>query len=168
MYFQTPANLPAFTFYCAANDANGNNQRDPGDRIYATSLKLTPGSVSLTLKTVPKVGASTRLDLDVPAGGGKSYVLAASFSNAGIPIGTRAIPLGVDGLLVLTVSNVLPSIFQGYHGVLDNAGRASATLVLPNAPSLQGVVLHHAFVVIDPSRPMGIGTISNGLPVTVF
>jgi len=168
MYFKTPANLPAFTFYCAANDANGNDQRDPGDRIYTSSLKLSPGSVPLTLKTVPLVGTNVRLDLDAPGDGGKPYVLAASLSNAGIPIGTKVIPLGVDALLLLTVTNALPFIFQQYHGVLDSTGKASATLAVPNVASLKGVQLHHAFVVIDFNQPQAIGTVSNGLPVTIF
>lgn len=168
MYFKTPANLPAFSFYCAANDANGNDRPDPGDRIYATSLKLTPGPVPLGLGSVPVVGANVRLDLDAPGDGGKSYVLAASLSNTGIPVGTRVIPLGVDALLLLTVNNVLPVLFQRYHGVLDSTGRASATLAIPNVGGLKGLVLHHAFVVIDPNGPGGLGTISNGLPVTVF
>ena len=60
------------------------------------------------------------------------------------------------------------SIFDNLYRLLNNTGRASATLAVPNAASLKGVTLHHAFVVIDLGQPNAIGTVSNGLPVTIF
>jgi hypothetical protein len=94
--------------------------------------------------------------------------MAASFGNSGISIGGRKVPLALDTLLILTVQNLLPGIFRNYQGTLGSGGTASASLLIPSGPALKGVTLHHAFVVIDPSKPNGLGTISNGLPVTLY
>jgi len=167
-YFKTPAApVSAFTLYAASNDANDNNF-PTGDRIYTTNLPLTAGTVNLSMRSVPFTGTNVALDLNAPGDANKAYVLAASFSNLGIPIGSRVIPLFPDSLFVLTVTNAIPTVFQNYTGILDGSGRATATLVLLPFPALKGVILHHAFLVIDPTKPFSIGTISNGLPVVIF
>jgi hypothetical protein len=169
MYFRTPTTLQVpFTLYCAGNDANGNGRNDSGDLVYATSKKMTPGPVPLSLRSVPSPGTGVQLDLDAPGDGNRAYVLAASFGNRGISLGGRTVPLDADALLVVTVQNLAPGVFQGYQGVLDAGGRAAATLAVPALTALKGITVHHAFVVLDASGPGGIGTISNGLPVAIF
>jgi len=167
-YFRTPsAPVSAFTLYAAGNDANDNGFSS-GDRIYTTNLPFTAGTVNLSMRSIPATGTNVTFDLDAPGDAKKAYVMAASLSNLGIPIGGRKIPLFPDTLFGITVSNLIPSVFQNYTGILDASGRAKATLVLFPIPALKGMVLHHAFMVIDPPKPFSIGTISNGLPVVIF
>jgi hypothetical protein len=120
------------------------------------------------MTALPSIGASVPLVLNAPGDGGKAYVMAASLGASGIKVGSRTIPLSLDALLILTVQNLVPSIFQGYQGVLSASGTASAKLNVPTITALRGLTLHHAFVVVDPSQPNGLGTISNGLGITVF
>ena len=167
-YFTTPAQAVNFTFYAAGNAANGNGRRDKGDLVYATKLAMTPGNVNLTMKTVPVVGVNVRLDLDSAADGNKAYVMGASLSDTGFPVGGKTVPLGVDFLLILSINNLVPTLFQNYQGILNATGRATATLAVPSDPGLKGLTVHHAFVVLDATKPGGVGTVSNGLPVTLF
>jgi uncharacterized protein (TIGR03437 family) len=44
------------TFYVAANAANGNNQADPGDRIYTNNAKLTPAAGGGARPTISESG----------------------------------------------------------------------------------------------------------------
>jgi len=138
------------------------------DRTYTSSVPMSAGTVNLSMTALPQTGSVLPLALAAPGEGGKPYALAASFGNTGIKIGGRTIPLSFDTMLLLTVQNLLPGIFQKYQGTLSAGGTASASLLIPATAALKGITLHHAFVVIDPSKPGGIGTISNGLPVTLY
>lgn len=167
-YYQTPTASTTLTIYAAVIDANGNG-RDSGDQCYKSSVAMAPGAVPLSMKAVPATGTTLAIDLHSPSDANKPYVLAASFSNAGIPAGaSRRIPLFPDPIFAITVGNQLPSLFQRYSGVLDANGRASAGLRIFNNPSLVGITLHHAFIVPEAGQPNGIGTISNPLAVTIF
>ncbi len=168
-YFKTPPTATGFTMWAAGNDADG-RLTNINDHTYTTSRAMTAGSVPLSINgaTLPQRGASVTLDLDAPGDAGKVYVLAASFGTAGIPAGRqRVIPLTLDPLMIATARGLLP-MFRGYQGALDASGKATATLVIPNFAALTGVTLHHAFVVVDPAQPLGIGTISNPLPILLF
>jgi len=167
VYLTTPASPTAFTIYTAGLDGN-NNGGTSGDHTYTTSLKMTAGTVNLSMTALPSIGTPVPLVLNAPGDGNKAYVMAASLGATGIPIGGRTIPLSLDPLFLLTVQNLVPSVFQRYQGVLNAAGSATATLAVPAIAGLRGITLHHAFVVIDPARPNGLGTISNGLGILLF
>jgi len=167
VYFSAPVSPTTFTIYTAGLDGD-NRGNTSGDRVYTTSLKMTAGTVNLSMTALPSIGASVPLALNAPGDGSKAYVMAASLGASGINVGGRTIPLSLDPLLILTVQNLVPSIFQGYQGVLSAPGTATAKLIVPSMTALRGLTLHHAFVVIDPSRPNGLGTISNGLGITLF
>jgi hypothetical protein len=167
VYLTTPSTPTNFTLYTAGLDGNGTGGTS-GDRTYTTSHPMAAGTVNLSMTALPQTGSVLPFALDAPGDGGKPYALAASFGNTGLKIGGRTIPLSLDTMLLLTVQNLLPGIFQKYQGTLSAGGTASASLVIPATAALKGVTLHHAFVVIDPAKPAGIGTISNGLAVTLY
>jgi len=166
-YLTTPSTPTKFTLYTAGLDGNGNGGTS-GDRTYTTSHPMSAGTVNLSMTALPQTGSVLPFALDAPGDGGKPYALAASFGNSGIKIGGHTIPLSFDSLLLLTVQNVLPGIFQKYQGTLSAGGTASASLLIPALAALKGITLHHAFLVIDPSKPGGIGTVSNGLAVSLY
>ncbi len=167
-YFQVPTTAQNFTCYCAGNDTNDNN-RNTGDRIRLTKVDFTPGVADLSLRAIPRPGSPVQIDLHAPSEANKPYVLAASFGNSGIPIGgNRVVPLALDNLFLLTALNQVPALFQNYTGILDVNGRATATLVVAPIPQLAGVVVHHAYIVLDGSAPNGISFVSFGLPVLII
>lgn len=168
-YYQFPAASQNLTFYAAGNDTNDNG-RNSGDKVYKTKVDMFPGAVPLSMRAIPRPGGTVPLDLHAPNDPNRSYIMAVSLSNAGIPVGSRVIPLFPDTIFFVTLSNFLPTVTRNYQGVLDANGRATATLDLTSLtnPALQGITLHHAFVVLNPASPNGISTISNGLPVLII
>jgi hypothetical protein len=167
VYFATPVTSTAFTVFAAGNDTD-NNGKNTGDRVYTAKLAMQPGAVPLSMAALPQTGATVPLDLDAPGLGGRSYALGASLGDRGLSLGGRAVPLAVDALLFVSVGGLAPGVFRDYVGILDKQGRARAQLVIPSAAALAGVTVHHAFVVLDASKPGGVGLVSNPLPVTVY
>lgn len=109
---------------------------------------------------IPAVGSVYPVFLTSPTDAGKAYILAASFSTRpGIPLGSRTVPLNLDDLF--TISQIIPAIFQNFHGFLNASGQAVALLNIPPAPALRGFGFYLAAVVVDPGAPQGIGTITN-------
>jgi hypothetical protein len=89
------------------------------------------------------------------------YQMGSSVGNGPIPIDSRQLYLSVDALLVLSTGGVLPSVFKDYSGFLDNSGKATASLEIPNIPALTGVDIYTAFVTLKASAPSGVSAISN-------
>lgn len=124
------------------------------------------GVIAPTLTGVPRVG--TTVFVDLAAEPDAWYQLAASFgTRPGIDLGSRNIPLNPDALLVLTLSNQLPGVFQNLAGYLNARGEARAWMVIPNAAGLVGVSFYMAFVTLDAVQPQGINTISSATPVKI-
>ncbi len=140
----------------------------PQDRTYTKSHKVTPGTVNLSMMALPRTGTTIALALDAPGDGNKPYIMASSLGNSGIKIGNRTIPLSPDNLMLLTVQNLVPAVFQNYQGILSPSGKASSAIAVPGISALAGLTLYSAFIVIDFSKPNGIGTISNGLAITLY
>lgn len=166
-YFRAPTTATNFGLWGASIDADGNG-RDSNDRTYTTNVAMTPGVVNLSISALPRVGSTIALDLHAPSDANKACVVAASMGRSGIPIAGQVIPLSPDPLFVATAQNLLPTLFRRYQQVLDANGRGTAQLAIPATNVLRGLTLHHAFVILDPSRPGGIGTISNPLPITLL
>lgn len=94
-----------------------------------------------------------------------SYQAAASLGNSGIPVsGGRTIPLALDPLLVLSVSNTLPTVFKQFSGVCDARGDAAISIVLPASSGLKGITLHVGFVNLGGGAVLNI---SNDHAVTI-
>ncbi|MBN2490248.1 MAG: hypothetical protein JXQ29_05310 [Planctomycetes bacterium] len=113
------------------------------------------------------LGNVLNLLLFAPSAASKPYFVGSALGTGPIVIGARKIDLGLDGLLVLSTSGVLPAIFDSYNGFLDTAGKATAKLNLPKDLGLVGIKVHSAFVTTDSAAPSGILTISNTCAVTI-
>jgi hypothetical protein len=97
---------------------------------------------------------------------GKGYALAAAFSTTpGIPLGSRTVPLSPDALFGASFS--LPGIFQSFRGTLSATGRGFGVINVPNHTSLQRVSFYVAGVVLDPSAPQGVATVSNAVHIVL-
>jgi len=108
-----------------------------------------------------RLGASVSLALTAAEDGGRSYQVGSSLGTGPIPIDYRLIGLSPDALLSVSVSDLWPSIFSGYRGVLDSRGQAQAAIHIPNLPLLVGTRVHTAFVTLDAQAPSGIKSIGN-------
>lgn len=109
-------------------------------------------------------GAGNRwsFELSFPDQAGAGYLLAFSASGftPGLPVGSRTLPLVPDAVLAASVFGGLAPFLQHGGGVLDGAGRATATLDLSSLPSLAGIRLWAAAVTFDPRAPAVVATIS--------
>jgi hypothetical protein len=137
------------------------------DLIGALKMRFTTVDVLLAGSGSPKPGGVVNLDLLAPADGGLAYQVGSSLGTGPIPLGNRQIDLSLDDLLVITVSGLVPSVFQNYSGLLDASGKARATINILNDQKLIGVRIHSAFVTIDPASPFGIRSISNTFTFTI-
>jgi hypothetical protein len=111
----------------------------------------------------PQIGTAFPLDLAAsPTEAGKVYVLALSVSGIqpGLPIDRRTIPLVPDSLFAVTVTHVLPTVFQDFTGVLSASSTGRATVNIPNQPALVNLPLIAAYVT-TPGGPAGVAAISN-------
>ncbi len=163
----TPVLLPG------VNTGNATNNRPSlspdGRQIFFSSNG--PGSsiwdvwmaqwIGLTTEGVPSLGKAMKIHLAIPSRPGASYQVAMAFSHVtGIPVpGLGTIPLDLDGLLVLSVSNVVPTMFKNFGGYLDIHGEATAAVVIPAASALVGYPFSVAGVTYDAA---GINYITNG------
>ena len=112
-------------------------------------------------------GGTLTLDLTASNDPGRAYQVGSSFSAGPIPIDTREINLGVDALLQVSLTGLLPAVFVNYAGFLDAQGTARATLAIPPAPGLVGLPIHTAFVTLDATAPSGVRSISNTFGFTI-
>ncbi len=124
---------------------------------------------SLTAGGPPQIGTTVPLSVTAVEDGGLNYQIAMSLTGItpGLPVDRRFIPLIFDPLVLITVNNVLPTVFQNFAGVLPAAGVSTAQLNIPNAAGLVGIKVSGAFVTY-PGGPAGIESISNPLRLTMI
>ena len=115
----------------------------------------------------PRPGGTVSLTLTATDGAALPYQFGSSLGTGPIKIDTRTINLSADNLLAASVTGLWPTVFSGYRGVIDNKGRAQASIHLPNIPALIGTRIHTAFVILDPAAPSGIKTISSTFSFTI-
>ena len=120
----------------------------------------------LSYQNLPQVASPLLLHITVPQKQGSSYQVGISFTNnTGIPVGSvGTIPLDLDPLLILSVQNILPTIFSNFGGTLNIYGEATATLHIPASLALVGIDFHAAAVTYGAS---GIDFITNGLVFSI-
>jgi hypothetical protein len=161
-----------------AADCNQNGVPDPCDIASGLALDLdgegTPdvcqalsgstGALSIAS------GGSVQFSLQAgPSQAGALHLLLGSLSGTvpGVPLDGLLLPLVPDAYLGLTLAGSGPLV--GALGLLDASGKGSATLLLPAgaiAPSLAGLLVHHAFVLLDPST-LAVSLTSNPIPTTL-
>jgi hypothetical protein len=114
---------------------------------------------------ISETGGTVSFLLDAGrAAAGRYYFLLGSTSGSvpgtALPGGGMVVPLNADSFSRIVYDNVNSAVFDGFRGVLDNAGAAAATLNLPPVPGAAGTTLHFAYALLWP-----IDTVSN--PVTI-
>jgi len=129
--------------------------------LAAPKMRLTYDETLLAGSGSTAPGSTVDLDLLSTPDGGLPYQLGSSFSSGPIPIDTRKLNLGLDNLLVISVTGMAPQIFEKYTGFLDTSGKAKAKLHIPAWPFLKGVRIYTAFVTLKPGAPSNIAHISN-------
>ena len=113
------------------------------------ALCANPASLSLS------AGGTQQFELGagLPHAGQLHLLLGSASGTApGLPLGSELLPLAIDAYTLLTAQSPAASPLANSVGLLDAAGEASASFSLPaGAPAqLAGLVLHHAYVVVDP------------------
>ena len=149
-----------------ANDPalSGRNLTPSGPLEAHDPVLLAEGS---TVAHEMPVGNSVAWTVRSRADAGKLYLVGTSATPGLLPVDNRFLRVGYDELLLLTLSGGAPQVFQNYVGFLDPQGRAAATLVVPPAPVLAGLVLHTTFLVVDYPLPSGVATLGNTVRVTL-
>ncbi|HKX45615.1 MAG TPA: FG-GAP repeat protein [Planctomycetota bacterium] len=108
-----------------------------------------PASISLS------EGGTQKLSLHAPAAyAGQLYWVLGSVSGTapGIPVDGLLLPLAFDAYTVVMLTAPNQGPFEKTLSVLGSDGYAGPNIVVAAAsdPGLVGLVLHHAFVVLDP------------------
>lgn len=73
----------------------------------------------------------------------------------GIPVPGGVVPLAFDTFFLLSVQNLLPGVFSGFGGKLQN-GMAQGSITLPPSPLLTGFSLWMSYIVYDQTGIKGI------------
>ena len=116
---------------------------------------------SLQIQGMPLPGGRVDFTLNAPDDAGRPYQMGSSLGTGPIAIDTRRLNLDPDSMLLVSVSNFFPWIFQGYSGIIDAKGKAAASIHIPGNTALIGTRIHTAFVTLDPHAQSGILSISN-------
>lgn len=146
-----------------ATDFDGNGIPDdclaPPLSASATEISLSQGGVvELTLNVGPGVATGP-------------FILLGSASGTvpGIvdPVSGLFVPLNIDAYSTLLLSTNGGGVLSQFSGFFDGQGVARVTLTVPPglSPSLVGVELHHAFVVIDFLSAIQVNYVSNAVGV---
>jgi len=134
-----------------SNEDNGSISRI---EVYVRPAATLVGSGTGAPGTFIDFTLTARPDANLP------FQMGSSFGKGPIHIDTRTIDLSADDLLVLSVTGLVPMIFNRYSGYLDTNGTATARLNIPNYPILKGVGIHTAFVTLLGTAPSGVSSIS--------
>lgn len=95
----------------------------------------------------PTPGSTLSMRFKEPGSPGALYLAAASLStNPGIPTPAGIVDLTPDQLFYL--SQVAPTLFVNFMGVLDTNGSAVASVVVPAIAQLRGLRFYVSFVAI--------------------
>ena len=141
------------------------------------AFRITPqfGLTGSTSTILLGAGGAQVFDVDVGADFANApYLIAGSLSGTspGLPISASwTLPLNVDTYTLQTFAHPNQYPLSGSFGTLDAAGRAQGMfyLVAGQHPSLAGLVIHHAAVVVTFTGPIpGIGYATNAVRVELL
>jgi hypothetical protein len=112
-------------------------------------------------------GARPQLMIDAAWEPNRIYqlVLAASDRSGVYLTSTRRLPLDLDNVFIMSILG--GKLFTNFSGTLDAQGRAVGLFTIPSHPTMIGVSLYGAFVILDPVGTPPIRTISNRVVITV-
>jgi hypothetical protein len=114
-----------------------------------TCFVVTDTQIALCAANPFPVGCPIRMRLSSPPAPTLQYFAGCSLASApGIPVGfCQEIPLVIDPLFLLSLCGP-PPVFNGFCGILDGSGLASAYLLPPATPALVGFSFWTAFATI--------------------
>ncbi len=133
-------------------------------------------TATLARQGLPRIGTTFTLMFDVPADATLGFVLAAASSATPgttlpdarvIPLVIEVAPGVVDPVFTISTTPGGLGVFSGFQGLLSNQGRATATVNVPNLPSIVGLSIAFAGVTLSPGASLGIATISNAQTVVL-
>ena len=135
-----------------------------GDRDY-----LLTAARSTNIQNDPLATLNLRLG---PQYSHMDYYIAASLSmSPGIPVNkNRMINLAPDPLYHLSLSGLLPMVFEEFRGDTGPDGEVTGKLIARKEwkDLLKGLTVFVAGVVIDPAVPSRIRTVTNTVGLTLF
>jgi regulation of enolase protein 1 (concanavalin A-like superfamily) len=138
----------------------------PVDFDFFQATGTAVGNVAPQVVGTPRVGQQVFVDL--AAEPDLFYYMGAAFDTVpGMQLGTRNLPLNPDPLLVLSVNNLLPGVFNHFNGYLNARGEGRAWIRIPGDTGLVGQSFHVAFVTLNAAKPFGISTISRATKVQI-
>lgn len=132
-------------------------------------LAVAPTLTVTRTTPAPSPGQTVTFGLTSTGADGCDYFAAASFTNQNgfaVP-GGRTIPLDQDALFGLSVSGLLPAVFQGFRGSLDAAGAGTLAVAVPADARLIGLGFWVATIALNATAPGGIHLISNPVRTVV-
>jgi len=142
---------------------------DPAGVGSKTSLTIEVQALFTNVSTISVSSATNRQNFSLDAGpsyAGRKYFLLGTFAGTtpGITLaGGTHLPLNGSLYLSFTALNPNTAPLSNSFGLLNGSGQASSTFTLPHVPaSAAGLVLHHAYVLIQP-----INFASNAVEVTL-
>lgn len=115
--------------------------------------KVRLGGFQATPSSISTAGGSQAWTLDAGAvNGTRLYALAGTLSGTrpGFTFGSSLIPLNNDAWFNLSLAAANGAVYANTVGLLDAAGKATASFNYPPLASFAGATFHHAFVVLDP------------------
>lgn len=115
----------------------------------------TPVEPQLIQSGMPTVAGVIRLGIRLRAEANRGYLigLSAGAGPTALP-DARTLPLSVPVDVLV-------------FGLLDGGGDGLFALRIPGNPGLRGLIFHLGYVTLDPAAPLGLGTISNELPIAI-
>lgn len=99
-------------------------------------------------------GGTQRILVRAGAGyAGSIYFVGGTMSGTvpGVTIGSVHVPLNLDSYALYTLNNPNSPLLPNSFGFLNAAGAADCSFVLPPGIVSEGMLLHHAYVVLHPS-----------------
>jgi hypothetical protein len=157
--FRAPVYQPDFPGF-AGRDLS------PGEPIEAQALGLLADGSTLRRRIRP--GSSVELSLRAgPALAGQLHIALASATPGLLRLDQRHLGIAADSLTLATIQSDAPAVFEGYIGVLDPNGLATARFHVPPVPGLVGLEFLTAFLVVDPAARSGVGFMSNTVTVEI-
>lgn len=142
-------------------------QQSGGSALNGLKIRFTVDTTTIQGSGSPAPGSTVDLALLSPSDPGLVYQVGTSLGTGPIPVDKRLLGLSPDTILVVSVSGVLPLVFDNYAGRLDASGQGKAKLNIPNLPVLVGIRLHSAFLTLLASAPSGVKSISNTFSFTI-
>jgi hypothetical protein len=145
----------------------------PYGKVYLFDLDLEgPSLISDGSPVSLSAGGTQSFQLGACAShAGDLYVFAGSATGTspGFTFGAISVPLNLDAYFLFTASHPGgPPLVEGL-GVFDAFGRANTAFQLPAGvlpPALAGIVLHHAYAVLDPAT-LQLEAVSPAVPVAL-